>query len=203
MSSAEGIGQFVITFPSVRLAELGAFQGLSFDVARYLPAILTADNCRWSPRPEAEVDTSRKHLLSYVLLAHDGTIFKYRRGTPGSALAARNITSIGIDVHVALTEAHDALPDYAAQLDRQLRSEIQLDAPFTNRVAALINDDDDRLGKYHFGVVHVVRLERPVVSAGSKAMSEEEFVPIGTLREAGLPLERWSQFCLEQIERLI
>jgi predicted NUDIX family phosphoesterase len=203
MSSIEGTGEFVITFPSARLAELGTFQGLTFDVVRYLPAILTPGAHAWSPRPEAEIDASRKHLLSYVLVVHDGTVFRYRRGTPGSALAARDIAAIGIDVHVAITDAETTAPDYPLRFAEQLRSEIHLDAPFTSRVAALINDDNDRLGKFHFGVVHVIRLEKPAISAGTKAISDGRFVPVDELRPADSRLERWSAFCLDQIERFL
>jgi predicted NUDIX family phosphoesterase len=203
MPSTEGSGEFVITFPRTRLAELGTFQGVSFDVPRYLPAILTPGAHAWSPRPEAEVDPSRKHLLSYVLFVHDRTVLKYRRGTAGSALAARDIASIGIDVHVAITGEETTPPRYESRLEEQLRSEVHHEAALSNRVAALINDDDDPLGRFHFGVVHVVRLESPAVSAGTKAMSDAKFVPIDSLRPADPRLERWSAFCLDQIERFL
>ena len=43
--------------------ELGAFQGLNFEIDRYLPALLARENNFFTPRPPAETDPDRKSVV--------------------------------------------------------------------------------------------------------------------------------------------
>ena len=63
--------------------ELGAFQGLNFDVARYLSPILARENNFFVPRPRAELDPGCKQIIPYVLLTHSGRVLHYVRGKKG------------------------------------------------------------------------------------------------------------------------
>ena len=59
---------------------LGAFQGLNFEVERYLPALLDRANNFFTPRPPAETDPSMKQIIPYVLLVHNDRVLHYVRG---------------------------------------------------------------------------------------------------------------------------
>src|SRR5687767_2321680 len=48
--------------------QLGAFQGVNFEVDRYLPVMLDRANNFFSPRAAAEDDPSLKQIIPYVLL---------------------------------------------------------------------------------------------------------------------------------------
>ena len=56
------------------LERLGAFQGLNFEVDRYLPALLDRSNNFFTARPPAETDPSLKQIIPYVLLVHAGRV---------------------------------------------------------------------------------------------------------------------------------
>ena len=60
--------------------ELGAFQGLNFEIDRYLPALLARENNFFTARPAAETDPSLKQIIPYVLLVHEGRVLHYVRG---------------------------------------------------------------------------------------------------------------------------
>ena len=47
--------------------KLGDFQGLNFDVPRYLPPILARENNFFVPRSKAELDPGLKQIIPYVI----------------------------------------------------------------------------------------------------------------------------------------
>ncbi|MCJ7729922.1 MAG: hypothetical protein MUO27_08620, partial [Sedimentisphaerales bacterium] len=59
---------------------VGLFNGLAFDVDRYLDKIFAAGVPRFIPRSQAEKDPSYKQLIPYVIMAHDGRYLSYVRG---------------------------------------------------------------------------------------------------------------------------
>ena len=63
--------------------KLGDFQGLNFDVPRYLPPILARENNFFTPRSSAELDPGLKQIIPYVLLVHEGRVLHYVRGKKG------------------------------------------------------------------------------------------------------------------------
>src|SRR5258707_5177979 len=76
--------------------ELGAFQGLNFDINRYLPALLARENNFFTPRPPAETDPSLKQIIPYVLLVHEGRVLHYVRGKKAGEQRLVAKGSIGI-----------------------------------------------------------------------------------------------------------
>ena len=79
---------------------LGTFQGLHFDVARYLPAILARENNFFLPRSRAEHDPGCKQLIPYVILTHAGRVLHYVRGKKGGEQRLVAKGSIGIGGHL-------------------------------------------------------------------------------------------------------
>ena len=62
------------------LEELGMFQGLCFDVDRYLPALLDRANNFFTARAAAETNPELKQIIPYVLLTYEGRVLHYVRG---------------------------------------------------------------------------------------------------------------------------
>ncbi len=58
--------EYVLIFPASLLREIGPFQGLNFDLARYFEAI--ERECRFLRRADVEEDISYKQLIPYVIL---------------------------------------------------------------------------------------------------------------------------------------
>ena len=73
----------VLCFERKLFEELGVFQGLSFDVEKYLPVLTSSKNLTYLNRSAAEHDRGYKQLIPYVLVISDGRLLRYQRGKGG------------------------------------------------------------------------------------------------------------------------
>ncbi len=198
--------EMVLTVSRAHFDALGAFQGLCFDVDRYLPALLDRRHNGFLPRARAEADPAFKQLIPYVLLVHGGRVLHYVRGRKGgeSRLHARG--SIGVGGH--LNDADETLfswdaDAYRAGVAREVAEELVLQTAYRERVAALLNDDANEVGRVHLGVVHVFELETDRVAARESAITRMEFLPPEGLRARRGDLETWSQLCVDRLDELL
>ncbi len=186
--------------------ELGAFQGLCFDVDRYLPALLDRTNNFFTPRPPAETDPSMKQIIPYVLLVHEGRVLHYVRGKKAGEQRLVAKGSIGIGGHM---NDHDeglfALDRdaYNAGVRREIGEELKLGAAYSNHIVALLNDDSNDVGQVHLGVVHVFLLESDDVQKGEAMITELQFLDRDQLRARRDAMESWSQFCVDRLDDIL
>jgi predicted NUDIX family phosphoesterase len=185
---------------------LGAFDGLQFDVSRYLPPILNRENNFFAPRSAAEQDPSLKQIIPYVLLTHQGQVLHYVRGKKAGEQRLVAKGSIGIGGH--LNDADENLfsfdeQAYMAGVQREVDEEIHVGCACTNRVAALLNDDSNEVGRVHLGVVHVFELAAPSVTKRESMITQVAFLTADELRARREQLETWSQICLDHLARLL
>lgn len=185
---------------------LGAFQGLNFEVQRYLPALLDRANNFFTPRPPAETDPSMKQIIPYVLLVHGDRVLHYVRGKKAGEQRLVAKGSIGIGGHMndhdegLFAVDHDA---YLAGVQREITEELQLNSKYTNHIVALLNDDSNEVGKVHLGVVHVFRLESDDVQKGEAMITELQFLDREQLSARRDAMESWSQICFDGLEEIL
>jgi len=186
--------------------QLGAFQGLCFDVERYLPALLARENNFFTPRGPAETNPDLKQIIPYVVLVHAGRVLHYVRGKKAGEQRLVAKGSIGIGGHM---NDHDEglftfdRAAYDAAVQREVAEELRLGANYTNRVVALINDDETEVGRVHLGVVHVFRLEREDVQKGEAMITELQFLDRGQLGARRDAMESWSQICFDRLDEIL
>src|SRR5438067_13383842 len=72
--------EMILVVRRAHLEKLGMFQGLNFDVPKYLPALLSREHNFFMPRSQAENDPTSKQIIPYVLLVHQGRVLHYVRG---------------------------------------------------------------------------------------------------------------------------
>ena len=188
------------------LEKLGIFQGLSFDVERYLPALLARENNFFTPRGPAETNPALKQIIPYVLLVHQGRVFHYVRGKKSGEQRLVAKGSIGIGGHMNDGDEHLFALDreaYNTAVQREVTEEVHLGAPFTNHVVALINDDATEVGRVHLGVVHIFKLASDDARKREAVITEAGFLPLEELRARRDALETWSQYCVDGWERLV
>lgn len=182
------------------------FQGLCFDVDRYLPALLDRANNRFTPRAPAETNPEWKQIIPYVLLVHEGRVLHYVRGKKAGEQRLVAKGSIGIGGHM---NDHDeglfALDRaaYDAGVQREVNEELRLGAKFTNRAVALLNDDSNEVGRVHLGVVHVFTLDSDDVQKGEAMITDLQFLGREQLAARRDAMETWSQICFDQLDRLL
>ena len=186
--------------------QLGAFQGLCFDVERYLPAFLARENNFFTPRGPAETNPELKQIIPYVVLVHDGRVLHYVRGKKAGEQRLVAKGSIGIGGHMNDHDEGLFIFDraaYDAAVQREVSEELMLGAKYTNRVVALLNDDSNEVGRVHLGVVHVFQLESDDVQKGEAMITELQFLDRAQLLARRGALETWSQFCLDHLDQLL
>src|SRR6201988_5544109 len=111
------------------LESLGIFQGLQFNVDRYLPAMLARENNFFAPRSSAETDPSLKQIIPYALIVAGGQILRYRRGKSSGEQRLVAKYSIGIGGH--MKDQNEGLfamdhPAYLAGVQREIEEEVQI-----------------------------------------------------------------------------
>ena len=196
----------VLCFPSQLLDQIGRFQGISGDVGRFFPRIVTPPDCCYVTRSAAEGDTSFKQVIPYVIFTFNGSIFSYRRGKRGSEKRLHDLYSIGIGGHIEADDrmlfSHDAMGYYDA-LWREVAEEVNVDRSCEAECSALINDDSNEVGRVHFGVVHVIRLREAGITKNESAIADSELVPIAEALHNMENYESWSQLCLRSIDLIL
>lgn len=185
---------------------LGEFQGLNFDVERYLPAFLARENNFFMPRSAAETDPSFKQIIPYVLLTHEGRVLHYVRGKKAGEQRLVAKGSLGIGGHMNDSDEGLFAMDrdaYNISVQREVGEELQLNSAYTNRTVAVLNDDSTEVGRVHLGVVHVFELETADVRKGEAMITELQFLDRAALAARREAMETWSQICLDHLDRLL
>lgn len=184
----------------------GAFQGLDFDVDRYLPLILARRNNFFMARSLAESDPKFKQIIPYALLVHGGKVLHYVRGKKAGEQRLVAKGSIGIGGHLnSLDEGLFALDRdaYLAGVQREVTEELDVATTFENHIVALLNDDSNEVGKVHLGVVHILKLASPDVKKRESVITSLEFLSAAELKARRDNLESWSQICVDNLDRLL
>ncbi|RFC46055.1 MAG: NUDIX family [Verrucomicrobia bacterium] len=198
--------EMILVVPRAEFDRLGAFQGLHFEVDRYLSELLTPPSPRFMARSLAETDPKFKQIIPYAIFTHEGRILSYVRGGKGGEKRLAAKRSIGIGGHMndgdAAGEAFD-LAAYHRALQREIAEELQINSPYSQRAVALLNDDSTDVGKVHMGVVHIFECETDAINCGEAVITDLAFLDKETLQENHEHLETWSQICLAEIGRLL
>lgn len=188
-----------------RLEQLGLFQGLNFEVEKYLPVLLARENNFFMERSRAENDPAFKQIIPYVLLSHEGRLLHYVRGKKAGEQRLVAKGSIGIGGHMNDGDEHLFALDRAAYLEgvnREVREELDVQTTFRNEIVALLNDDTTEVGQVHLGIVHLFHLDSPAVKKREAMITELEFLTREELLARRDKLETWSQICLDALDEL-
>jgi predicted NUDIX family phosphoesterase len=198
--------EMVLVVRRLLLESLGIFQGLQFEVDRYLTAMLSRENNFFAARSYAETDPSLKQIIPYAILASGGKVLRYKRGRKSGEKRLVAKGSIGIGGHMNDRDEELFALDreaYLAGVQREIDEEIIVERPLQNRIVALINDDSNEVGRLHLGVVHVLDLARPTVEKRESMILGIEFLTPDQLRAERETLETWSQICVDNLDKLL
>jgi predicted NUDIX family phosphoesterase len=198
--------EMILVVPRQTIEKIGMWQGLNFEVERYLPVLLARENNFFTARSAAETNPALKQIIPYVLLVHGGKVLHYVRGKKSGEQRLVSKGSIGIGGHMNDQDEGLFAMDEAAYLEgvrREVCEELRIDTPFQNHVFALLNDDSNEVGQVHLGVVHVFNLEEPKVEKNEAMITNLTFLSLEELLERRDLLESWSQICLDGLPELL
>ena len=187
------------------LEQAGSFQGLTFDVQRYLGKLFAPGILRFMPRSQAEVDPAYKQLIPYVIISHDGRYLSYVRGKRAGEARLLNLRSIGIGGHINPVDNEVPLFDtdfrqmYLTAVEREVDEEVSIEASHTDSIVALLNDDSNEVGSVHLGVVHHWALDAPKVTKREQMITQMAFMTPAELHQVRDTMETWSRLCLDKL----
>jgi predicted NUDIX family phosphoesterase len=189
------------------LDAVGMFQGLLFDVGRHFEALFAPGALRFVPRSQAEADPSYKQLIPYVVMSCAGRVLSYVRGRRSGEARLVGCRSIGIGGHInpvdemPLFDA-DMQATYRTAVQREVAEEVVVEAGYTDRLVALLNDDSTEVGQVHLGVVHHWALDKPAVSKREQMITRVVFLSVDALQGLRDEMETWSQLCVDHVDEI-
>jgi predicted NUDIX family phosphoesterase len=186
--------------------QVGLFNGLAFDVDRYLSKIFASGIPRFIPRSKAEKDPSYKQLIPYVIMAHDGKYLSYVRGRRAGETRLVGLRSIGIGGHINPVDwtlfSANPYKTYLEAVEREVAEEVSVEANHSDRIVALLNDDSTEVGSVHLGIVHYWLLDAPKVNKREQMITQMAFMTLTELHQLRDTMETWSQLCLDNLSEM-
>ena len=195
----------VLCFKRNLLEQLGLFQGISFEIEKYMPVLTRRENLLYLNRSEAELDKSHKQLIPYSLVLCGDKILRYRRGKGGGETRLHGLYSVGIGGHISeednglFTGADNG---YQEGMRRELMEEVAIDQ-INETMVALINDDSTEVGYVHFGVVHILRVPSENITRKDRGIATPEFIPLADAAKDPAAYESWSRICIENLDAIL
>ena len=190
------------------LEQAGSFQGLAFDVQRYLREIFVPGVPRFLPRSQVEKDPSYKQLIPYVIVSFDGKYLSYVRGKRAGEARLLNLRSIGIGGHINPIDADNSslfaylYENYLTAVEREVTEEVAVETSHTDSIVALLNDESNEVGRVHLGIVHYWILDAPKVKKREQMITQMTFMTPAELQEVRDTMETWSQLCLKGLDEM-
>jgi predicted NUDIX family phosphoesterase len=190
------------------LEEAGMFEGLAFDVERYLAKIFVPGVPRFMARSKAEVDPSYKQIIPYVIMGCNGRYLSYVRGTRAGEARLVGNRSIGIGGHINPADDEVPLFDtdfrqmYKTAVEREVAEEVSVETGHSDRIVALLNDESNEVGSVHLGVVHYWVLDEPKVSKREQMITQMGFMTEEELQKVRDTMETWSGLCLNGLDKI-
>ena len=190
------------------IEQVGMFDGLAFDVDRYLERIFVPGVPRFMPRSQAEHDPSFKQIIPYVIMTHQGRYLSYVRGKRAGETRLLAKRSIGIGGHINPIDADDSplfaylYDNYLTAVHREVVEEVAVETTYSDHIVALLNDDSNEVGSVHLGIVHCWNLSEPKVAKREQMITQMAFMTTDELRQNRDSLETWSQKCLDGLDRM-
>ncbi|WP_155311033.1 hypothetical protein [Desulfosarcina ovata] len=182
------------------LEELGSFQGLMFDIEKYLNRINL--DYFYVDRQEAETNFSYKQIIPYVLLNYRDKFLCYLRGELTNEGRLKGNYSLGIGGHVNDKDENLFESSIDAAKKRELSEEISIKTKYTDHTIALINDDSNPVGRVHLGIISVLKLNEKKVLKKEKSINKINFISIEEMKTNIDKYESWSKIIIKDIGKI-
>ncbi len=144
------------------------------------------------PRPQAELDTSIKQIIPYVVVRDGERIFLMRRTRAGGDARLFDRFTIGVGGHM-----NPGDPSVMATLQREWREELAADFMPDFDFLGLLNDDESEVGRHHLGLVYLADAAGRAVAVRETHKLSGAFESFETAMAAYDEMETWSQLVLD------
>ena len=166
------------------------------DGLRELRAAVARDGV-YLDRSIAEMDPTHKQLIPYVVVRDGDRVYLMQRTDAGGDARLHGKASIGVGGH--LNPVDDGEDPLMSGLRREWDEELVADWNPEFTLVGLLNDDSNRVGAVHLGVVFTVEADGRQVAVRERDKLTGEFVEPDAVRAAWDRLETWSQLVADAI----
>ncbi len=170
------------------------------DVDAFLDVI--AHHSTFRPRAQVEEDVSLKQIIPYMLVRYQTQLFLFQRSSAGGEARLHGKYSIGVGGHINRGDVEGAANVVAEGLRRELEEELHVDTPWRARLVGVLNDERNPVSQVHFGLVHVVEVERPAVRVREAESLSGRLADAQEVRALRDRMESWSQLILDAVDPL-
>jgi len=202
MKMADKESELVLVFKTELLRELGSFQGVNTAHEKYLNRIIDDKLYFFMPRNDVESNFDYKQLIPYVIITFQDKILYYIRGKGSGEKRLNSLSSIGIGGHINYNDFSLFKTDreaYYGAVEREVFEEIDVKSGYESKIIGVLNDESNQVGKVHFGIIHLWKLNNPVVNKKEKEITKICFKTPFEIRKEVDKLESWSKICIQSL----
>lgn len=195
----EALIEEVIVIPVNLFKKFGYFQGLSFEIDKYLKQFSKSENYELLDRTHAESNFDFKQLVIFAILRYRNKIVVFEQEDELGHMKY----SLAIGGHISKRDLGGSHPFYYEALRREINEEMKIKGGYTPKIVAIINDDIDEGGKLHLGIVFNVLLNRKKLKSKQDLIKMIKFMTPSELKKNLDLFENWGRICIEKMENLI
>ena len=174
---------------------------------------LILNNMKIMKRGDAEKDNSHKQPIAYAIIVNKKTnqIFAYQRSVKDEDYKEKRLQgkwSWGVGGHIEKKDINDRDTIKKSLLREALKEEVDIIEGRVKNFTILgyINDDNNEVGRVHFGVLYLVETDGDV-RPKDKEIAQGKFYEIGELENIcsshDFKVETWSQIALKPIKEYL
>lgn len=151
---------------------------------------------------DVEYREDLKQMIPGVVFVHDGKIFTYTRleGSGEARMVGRNDVLIGGHVNPEDREKTYQETFWKA-LHREFDEEVIHHDSYPLHHVGYVNDDDDPLGKVHFGLVYVIRGRSPNIAVRETEAMQGRLMTVEEVDRLNPPLQSWHKYIFDAYKR--
>ncbi|MEK6914583.1 MAG: NUDIX domain-containing protein [Nanoarchaeota archaeon] len=165
-------------------------------------------NVEWNRRGDMEINPFYKQPIAYCLIVNPTLekIFVYIRSNKNENYHEKRLhgkLSLGIGGHIEREDTSTEDPIYESML-RELNEEVGISGNVNARILGYINDDNDKVGQVHFGILYLIETNAIDIKPKSSELSEGKFISLNEIKEIcsnpNIIIEGWSKISLVALE---
>jgi len=198
------MGESILVVRSEELKEHVDFQGfLPLDSER-VHALYDALEVIPMDRDLAEEDPTYKQFVAYSAIKAEQGWLAYVRGKGLGEARLHGNRSMGIGGHIdAGDHASLFIGDHLmTAAHREIDEEISVAGDYSLRLAGLLNDDSNEVGKVHIGLVYVAQVSADSISKRERGIAQLRFMDEQELQQKYSEFETWSQILIDNLSAL-
>jgi predicted NUDIX family phosphoesterase len=182
--------ELVLTITRQEALPKGGWYGIRPHEAKRIET-LAREKGKFLLRGDIEDNPSIKQIAPYVVFKYKNSLFLMRRRDDHSDQRLASKLSLGISGHLREEDllVGDTIWDWAK---RELDEEVEYDSDLTYEILGAINNDKDRVGQVHLGIVILATGVSPNITIKEEFKSGE-LVNIQRLPDHYDQMESWAQ----------